>query len=106
MESKDYFSFNIRFNKRKLTKRIMLSIISSFCDRLGITSPSVLEGRQLLQHLCNQNVHWDETVDEELKSQWIKWKMKLKISQQKWVDPLRFVAWGVQSFPKEIYANS
>ena len=74
----DYFSFNIRFNRRKLTKRVMLSIISSIYDPLGFTSPFVLEGRQLLQHLCNQNVQWDETVNEELKSQWIKWEMKLQ----------------------------
>ena len=76
--SKDYFSLNIRFNRRKLTKRVMLSIISSIYDPLGFTSPFVLEGRQLLQHLCNQNVQWDETVNEELKSQWIKWEMKLQ----------------------------
>ena len=56
----------------------MLFIISSIYDPLGFTSPFVLGERQLLQHLCNQNVQWDETVDEELKSQWIKWEMKLK----------------------------
>ena len=75
---KDYFCFNIKFNRRNLTKRVMFSIISSIYDPLGFTSPFVLEGRQLLQHLCNQNVQWDETVDEELKSQWIKWELKLK----------------------------
>ena len=70
--AKDYFSFNIKFNRSNLIKRVMLSIISSIYDPLGLTSPFVLEERRLLQHLCNQNVQWDETVDEELKSQWIK----------------------------------
>ena len=56
----------------------MLSIISSTYDPLGFTGPFVLEGMQPLQNLCNQNVQWDETVNEELKSQWIKWEMKLK----------------------------
>ena len=56
----------------------MLSIISSIYDPFGFTSPFVLEERHLLQHLCNQNVQWDETVNEELKSQWIKWEMKLQ----------------------------
>ena len=64
--AKYYFSFNIKFNRRNLTKRVMLSIVSSIYDPLGFTSPFVMEGRQLLQHLCNQNVQWDETVDEEL----------------------------------------
>ena len=76
--AKDYFSFNIKFNGRYLTKRVVLSIINSICDPLGFTSPFVLKGRQLLQHLCNQNMQWDEIVDEELKSQRIKWEMKLK----------------------------
>ena len=75
---KDCFSFSFRFNRRNLTKRIMLSIISSIYDPLRFTSPFVLERRQLLQHQCNQNVQWAKAVDEELKSQWIKWEMKLK----------------------------
>ena len=76
--SKDYFFFNIGFSRRKLTKRVMLSIISSIYDPLGFTSPFVLEERQLLQHLCNQNVQWNETVDEELEGQWMKEEMKLQ----------------------------
>ena len=75
--AKYYFSFNIKFKRRNLTKRVMLSIISSTYDPLGFTSPFVLEGGQLLQHLCNHNVQWDETVGEELKCQWLKWEIKL-----------------------------
>ena len=51
--AKDHFSFNIKFNRRNLTKRVMLLIISSIYDPLGFTSPFVLEGIQLLQHLCD-----------------------------------------------------
>ena len=76
--AKDYFYLNIKIKRRNLTKRVMLSIISSTYDPLGFTGPFVLEGMQPLQNLCNQNVQWDETVNEELKSQWIKWEMKLK----------------------------
>ena len=76
--AKDYFYFNIKFKRRNLTKRVMLSIISSTYDPLGFTGPFVLKGMQLLQKLCHQNVQWDETVNEELKSQWIKLEMKLK----------------------------
>ena len=52
----DSFTFNIQVNRRPLTKRKMLSIISSIYDPLGLASPFVLEGRQLLQTLCNQHV--------------------------------------------------
>ena len=54
---------------------MMLSIIY---DPLGFTSPFVPEGRQLPQHICDQNVLWDDTVNEELKSKWIKWEMTVK----------------------------
>ena len=56
----------------------MLFITSCTYDPLWFTSLFVLEGRQLLHHLCNQNIQWCETVDKELKSQWIKWKIELQ----------------------------
>ena len=65
-------------NRRKLAKRVILSIISSIYVPLGCTSPFVLERKQLLQSLCHQDMQWDETDDEELEKQWIKWEMKLK----------------------------
>ena len=50
------FTFNNQVNGRPLTKRKMISIIASIYDPLGLASPFVLEGRQLLQTLCNQHV--------------------------------------------------
>ena len=58
----DSFTFNIQVNRRPLTERKMLSIISSIYDPLGLASPFVLEGRHLLQSLCNQLVLWDNVV--------------------------------------------
>ena len=74
--TEDHFSFNIKMNRRKLAKRVILSIISSIYGPLGCTSPFVLEEKQL--SLCHQDVQWDENVDEELEKLWIKWEMKLK----------------------------
>ena len=45
--SDDSFTFNIQVNRRPLTKRKMLSSISSIYDPLGLASPFVLKGRQL-----------------------------------------------------------
>ena len=42
----------------------MLSKISSVSHPLGFTSPFVR-----FQLLCNQDMQWDETVNEELKIQ-------------------------------------
>ena len=56
----------------------MLSIISSIYDPLGLASPFVLEGRQLLQTLCNQHVQWDNVLGPELRKDWKRWEQKLK----------------------------
>ena len=74
----DSSTFNIQVNRRPLTKRQMLSIISSICDPLGLARPFVLEGRQLLQSLCNQYVLWDDVVGPELRKYWERWEQKLK----------------------------
>ena len=74
----DSFTFNIQVNRRPLMKRKMLSIISSIYDPLGLASPFVLEGRQLLQTLCNQYVQCDDDVGPELRKEWKRWEQKLK----------------------------
>ena len=48
-------------------------MISSIYDPLGYAAPFVLEGRQILQRLCNKNVQWDEIVQQDVQSDWAKW---------------------------------
>ena len=59
---KDTFSFKINLDRKPITKRGLLSMISSIYDPLGYAAPFVLEGRRILQRLCNKNVQWDEIV--------------------------------------------
>jgi len=51
----DVFSFKLNIDKQSITKRVMLSIISSIYDPLGFAGPFILEGRRQLQNLCNQD---------------------------------------------------
>ena len=74
----DSFTFNIQVNRRPLTKRKMLSIISSIYDPLGLASPFVLEGRQLPQTLCNQHVQWNNVVGPEFRKDHERWEQNLK----------------------------
>ena len=55
-----------------------ISIISSIYDQLGLASPFVLEGRQLLQGLSNQHVLWDDVLGPDLRKDWERWEQKLK----------------------------
>ena len=66
--NEDYLSLIIKRNMRKLTKT-MLSIISSIYKPFEFTSPFVLEGKQLPETLCHQEVQWDATGIEELENE-------------------------------------
>ena len=70
---KDTFSFKIKLDGKPITKRGLLSMISSIYDPLGFPAPFALEGRRILQSLCNKNVQWDETVQQDVQSNWAKW---------------------------------
>ena len=48
----DIFSFKSKLEARTLSKRVMLSMISSIYDPLGFVAPFLLEGRRILQGLC------------------------------------------------------
>ena len=69
---KDTFSFKINLDRKLITKRCLLSMISSIYDPLGYAAPFVLEGRRILQHLCNKNVQWNEIVQQDVQSDWAK----------------------------------
>ena len=56
----------------------MLSMISSIYDPLGFEAPFILEGRRILQGLCNQDIQWDSEVSSVVKKDWRNWVTKLK----------------------------
>ena len=69
----DYLGFKINLKDKPLTRRGMLSTISSVYDPLGVAAPFVLEGRKILQKLCQLKVGWDEKITDNLKKDWVLW---------------------------------
>ena len=65
-------SFKINLDRKPITKRGLLSMISSVYNPLGYAAPFVLEGRRILQRLCNKNVQWNEIVQQDVQSDWAK----------------------------------
>ena len=61
-----------------LTKRVMLSMMSSVDDPLGFAAPFTLEQRRILQGLCNQDIQWDSEIGSVVKQDWRNWIAKLK----------------------------
>ena len=72
-ERENIFSFRLKLEARTLTKRVMLSMISSIYDPLGFAAPFILEGRRILQGLCNQDIQWDSEVSSVVKKDWRNW---------------------------------
>ena len=74
----DTFSFKIKLDRTSLTKRAMLSMISSIYDPLGFAAPFVLEERRILQSLCNQNLPWDMELNDDVQKEWSKFITRLR----------------------------
>ena len=58
----DTFQMRITLHDTPLTRRGILSTISSIYDPLGFVAPVLLMGKQLLQELCRDRVDWDDPV--------------------------------------------
>ena len=67
---KDELHFKLNLKAGNITRRRMLSTLSSFNDPLGLASPFILRGRKMLQDLCQEGLHWDETVSEMNIKKW------------------------------------
>ena len=61
-----------------LSKRRLLSFISSLFGSLGLLTPSVLEAKLILQQLRKMSLDWDEEIPPNLNNRWLKWLQTLK----------------------------
>ena len=69
----DCFYFNSVNTCKPLTKRGILSVVSSLYDPLGFMSPFVLLAKIIIQDLWKLKCDWDEDVQEPYASQWRRW---------------------------------
>ena len=56
-----------------VTKRIMLSHVSSLYDPLGLVMPIIILGRMLFQQATRLKLQWDDEIPGSLLSQWSAW---------------------------------
>ena len=61
----DTFRFRIILKDQPLTRRGILSTISSVYNPLGKAAPFLLVGKSILQDLCRTKLSWDEEIGEE-----------------------------------------
>ena len=74
----DVIKFKIDLKDQPMTRRGMLSVIGSIYDPLGLACPFLLQGRRLLQGLCQVMHGWDEMVPDNICQKWEAWKSSLK----------------------------
>ena len=53
-------------------------LVEPWYDPLGFASPFILQGRRILQHLCDKNLQWDETVPQSIRDNWQEWKRNIQ----------------------------
>ncbi|XP_055909824.1 uncharacterized protein LOC129944422 [Eupeodes corollae] len=67
----------IKLNQ-KITKRIILSELSTLFDPLGLVNPVVVKGKILLQSLWVKKTDWDESVQARIFTEWEAFRNHLK----------------------------
>ena len=73
----DTLGFKVSLKEKPLTRRGVLSVLSSIYDPLGFGAPFLLKGKQIIQKLCQLNLKWDEDIPDDISNKWLKWKENL-----------------------------
>ena len=69
----DCFVFPFKIPRKPVTRRGILSAVSSIFDPLGILSPLLLPAKLMLQSLCKQNMGWDQSLSSQNEEVWQNW---------------------------------
>lgn len=67
---------------RPLTRRGILSIVSSIYDPLGFVSPLILKAKIILRDLCKKGLDWDDCIPPENQTRWQTWLEELPKLQE------------------------
>jgi len=75
----DCFSYDVNVKDHKVTKRSILSIMSSIYDPLGWLTPTILWAKKLMQTLWTLGVDWDTSLSDEIVKLWSQFITELKL---------------------------
>ena len=65
-------------NLTKITKRTVLSLLTSLYDPLGLVSPVSIRVKIISQEACRRKISWDEQLPNDLINQFTDWLDNLK----------------------------
>ncbi|KAL3979219.1 Rab5 GDP/GTP exchange factor [Sarotherodon galilaeus] len=75
----DAFKFCISIPNRPLTRRGILSTVSSFYDPLGFLAPVIFTAKRILQDLCQRGIGWDDAIPSAVAEEWKSWVEELHL---------------------------
>ena len=69
----DSFFYTIQQPAEIYTRRKVLSVIASVFDPMGLVSPFILLGKQILQEVCSLGLDWDAPLPDPLIARYKDW---------------------------------
>ena len=79
----DTFKFHITVKDKPVTRRGILSVVSSIYDPLGFAAPFTLTAKRLLQDLCKEEkLGWDDELPDAYRMRWEKWRNELPLLER------------------------
>ncbi|XP_014670064.1 PREDICTED: uncharacterized protein LOC106811056 [Priapulus caudatus] len=69
----DVFRYKTNVKQKPLTRRGILSVVSSIYDPLGLVAPYLLPAKFVSQDLCRLGLGWDDDIPDAYAVRWIKW---------------------------------
>ena len=92
----DLFEFEALHAEKPVTRRGILSTVSSVFDPLGFVSPFTLLGKRILQDICHDKFDWDAPLPQAFIDRFTDWKSNLSafsdFSIPRCIKPPGFVA--------------
>jgi hypothetical protein len=73
----DRLGFKAQIMDKPLTKRGVLSMLSSVYDPLGMAGPFVLRAKLIMQDLCREKMGWDDSIKPQHEQRWRQWTTEL-----------------------------
>ena len=61
-----------------MTKRGLLSLVSSIFDPLGIITPAIIEPKHIIQLSWQRKIDWDDPLPLDLEIGWKNWLINLR----------------------------
>ena len=89
----DTLGFRIQFSDKNLSRRTILSDVSSIYDPDGRGCAFVFPGKKILQEITGQKKDWDAALSPEHVERWNKWKLDV-ISIENLIQPRCFTPVG------------